>query len=160
MPKIPSLVTVQRPRISLMTFEPVVSDKKAAKMVRSMVENPDYRVFKQLKNRANASDIRMNIKVAESNGNPLNGMLEVQMADASIPTSIEAAKIVSKIFKGKVKHLKANFKDAFETIKTVLNTDKKGGVKSVFIDPKTPFSSKVAKALDDLIVDREMSKHV
>ncbi len=158
MPRIPSLVTVQSPRISLTTLEPIVSEAKASKMIRSMIDNPDYQKFKNLKNRANAADIRMNIKIAEPKSGSGYDRIEIQMADASIPTSREAAEIVSRVFTGKFSHFKANIRDAFETLSAAFSSNSKGGVKTVDFNPKDSFAAKVEKALDDLIVDRELAK--
>ena len=158
MPRVPSLLTVQSPRVSLVTFEPIVSNRKASEMVRSMIDNPDYAEFKELKNRANAANVRMNLKIAESGLGLEYDSFELQMADVSVPTSRELMKIVSKIFTSKPSHLRANIQDAYETFRVALSSESKGGVKSVEFMPKEPFAQKVEKALDKLLVDRELAK--
>lgn len=153
---IPSALTIQAPRVSLTTARPVVSDTEVLSMMRKFVGNEDeYRFFKNLNAKASASALRLNMRFPEE----AKGKIAIDVADASLPTDREFVDIAAKIFKDKVKNIFVNIKDAADTLVSALKSDKKGGVKTVIVDPSEKYAQKISDAIDDVIVDRELAKY-
>lgn len=153
---IPSALTIQPPRVSIVTAMPVVSDKQVFSMMRKFVGNEgQYRLFKNLNAKASLSGLRLNMRFTEQTP----GKIAIDVADESLATDREFVDIASKIVNDKIKNIFVNIKDAAETLANCFNSNKKGGVKTVIIDPSEKYALKISDAIDEVIVKRELAKH-
>lgn len=152
---IKNAITAQEPRISLATLEPVVSGKQISSIMSALEANPSYNVLRgQINALASTAGLRINIIAPADKP----GKLMVQIADKSIATTRELADEIGGIFQNP-KNWRNHYKNAKEMVVNGFNSDKKGGVKMVLIDPKKPFADEVRNAVYDVIESREFAKH-
>lgn len=153
---IPSALTIQAPRISITTEQPVVSNKEVLRLMRNFVGNEnEYRYFKNLNAKASTTGLRLNMRFPED----AKGKIAIDIADKSLVTSREFVDMISNIFEDKAQNIFKNTKSVFSALANSLKSNKKGGVKTVIIDPSEKYTKKISAAIEDVIVDRELAKH-
>ncbi len=164
MPRIPmikgynlqSALRIQAPSVSLITEKPVVSGKEVVGMMRRFVENEtEYRAFKNLNARASSSGLRLNMRFPQE----AKGKIAIDVADKSFLTNREFVDLVANIFEDKAKNIAKNTKAVFSALANAFSSNKKGGVKTVIIDPSERYTKKISDAIEDVIVDRELAKY-
>ncbi len=148
-------LTIQEPRVRLSTGKPVFSEKEISQIMKAFKENKQsYDAFRgQVHAQASSAGLRLNMRFLEDQP----GKIAIDVADKSLVTNREFVDELSSAFDNPDEFF-SHMKNAAKMLKNAFFSDRKGGVKTVVIDPKENYAEKVRGAVLDVIESREFAK--